>query len=436
MLSAPPGLEDFAAKKTGCAEEELHSLTKTEMRAKRPQKDEILGSSESTEATVLADVENPIDTSLEVEEEKGVKSPERSRSESSDQEPEKELDPNSAPCSPVHDTEHWLWMQEQMNNGYNGYCQDLYTGANQWGMSGYDPAAWSQMDTAQMAAHFNAAYGFTGDASCRGYGSDAWQVAAAALTAGISKIVDPVEWSNICTVVMQNLPSHITRDLLTAEIDNAGFSHAYDFIDLPIDPENNANRGSALINFTAPGFALMFKMHFEAQGLADFGSHRVVSVVPAALQGFDANFAAWSEKATESAKTRQEFAKPAPRKEGKRGGRHKASLIDIAARAQNLSQSDAAVDTIKPPPGLFSPPVESAPPGFFSPPVDSAPPGLFTKESSPCVAKETPKSPKQAQADESPKKFSLNFCPYCGGTLKEGFKFCRFCGSSLTFGSS
>merc|ERR1719440_2068771 len=151
--------------------------------------------------------------------------------------------------------------------------------------------------------------------------NDIMQLAAAALEAANGKMIDPLEWNNVCTVMMRNLPNQVTQELLTTEINNAGFLHAYDFIYLPIDPETNANRGYAFINFTTPGLALMFKMHFEGRKLSNFNSNKVVSVVPAALQGFDANFAHCAKKAGTPVLATEDAAKPTSKREGRRSQR-------------------------------------------------------------------------------------------------------------------
>merc|ERR1712137_1323475 len=67
-------------------------------------------------------------------------------------------------------------------------------------------------------------------------------------------------------------------------------------------------------------------IHFEGRRFVNFNSHKVVSVVPAALQGFDANYARYPKarvtRSAESSSTRT-----------RRGNKHKTeSLIDIAAR--------------------------------------------------------------------------------------------------------
>lgn len=429
MLAFPPGLNGHNTNmEKGPVEEDYESLRKTLMwldgYPTQSCQDEMWGSDESTDAP-LANSENLIGSVLDCEDDEG--------DTLSGPEPEKELDPDSSGGSGhfEHDTEHWQWMLEQMNSGY---CPELATGTDFWGMPAYDPAAWSQspfantevdiMELAAASVRASNRNGFSARSELNlDRGNNIMQLAAAALEAANGKMIDPLEWNNVCTIMMRNLPNQVTQDLLTEQINNAGFLHAYDFIYLPIDPETDANRGYAFINFTTPGLALMFKMHFEGRKLSNFNSNKVVSVVPAALQGFDANYAHCSKKiAEESVKELKAPVVQQRSKKSQRGGRHKAeSLIDIAAKTQKQSEVQE--------PQVISP-TNSIPDST------SAPPGLSLPAEAPKqVAKEATKEPAADEAN-APKKFVAKFCPYCGGNLKAGFKFCRFCGSSVSFGSN
>merc|ERR1719401_427232 len=101
----------------------------------------------------------------------------------------------------------------------------------------------------------------------------------------------PLEWANTTTVMMRNLPNKYTQRMLLTEINHTGFLGTFDFLYLPIDPETTANRGYSFLNFIDPGFAWMFKMSYEDRKMNRFNSNKVVSVVPATLQGFEANYA-------------------------------------------------------------------------------------------------------------------------------------------------
>merc|ERR1740138_744815 len=99
------------------------------------------------------------------------------------------------------------------------------------------------------------------------------------------------EWMNVTTIMMRNLPNKYTQRMLLTEINHAGFLGTFDFLYLPIDPETNANRGYSFLNFIDPGFAWMFKVTYEGRRMNRFNSNKVVSVMPATLQGFEANYA-------------------------------------------------------------------------------------------------------------------------------------------------
>jgi len=103
--------------------------------------------------------------------------------------------------------------------------------------------------------------------------------------------IPPPEWANTTTVMMRNLPNKYTQRMLLTEINHTGFLGTFDFLYLPIDPETNANRGYSFLNFIDPGFSWMFKMSYEGRKMNRFNSNKVVSVVPATLQGFEANYA-------------------------------------------------------------------------------------------------------------------------------------------------
>merc|ERR1719265_979774 len=110
----------------------------------------------------------------------------------------------------------------------------------------------------------------------------------------------PRAWHHVYTVMMRNLPNKVSKDALIAEIDECGFSQTYDFMYLPIDANTGTNRGYSFINFHSPGLALMFKDRFDGHKFRNCGSHKVVSVVPARLQGFEANYASYAKAPVKS----------------------------------------------------------------------------------------------------------------------------------------
>jgi len=205
-------------------------------------------------------------------------------------------------------------------------------------------------------------------------------------------------WTNISTVMMRNLPNKVTQEQLLAEVNGAGFLYTYDFLYLPIDPDTHANRGYAFLNFVSPGMAWIFKTHFEGEQFRSFHSNKLVSVVPATLQGFEANFAHYSsahvqcrDPAARPIFLRQPAAPPwsqqneslivmAP-KEQRKGSNPRQQLV----KQQKLTQIIGADCTV-------------------AAPAPAAPAGM--------------------PADEH------KFCYNCGGGIKSSYKFCKNCGAA------
>jgi hypothetical protein len=275
------------------------------------------------------------------------------------------------------------------------------------------------------------------------YGNDqsetARRLAAAALSAAEGPSYSQVEWNNVYTVMMRNLPNKVTQDLLVSEINDAGFLDYYDFVYLPIDPETSANRGYAFINFVMPGLAFMFKIHFEGRRFVNFNSHKVVSVVPAALQGFDANYARYPKarvtRSAESSSTRT-----------RRGNKHKTeSLIDIAARQLKDEKHSKRKHQSKDrdPKDEQSNDDESHQESQLESPAGEA--STTTERAADCPEKqeEEPQSRPAEQSQDSGSasgapeegletpQLTVKFCPYCGGSCAADFKFCLYCGSAI-----
>ncbi|CAK0840309.1 unnamed protein product [Prorocentrum cordatum] len=190
-----------------------------------------------------------------------------------------------------------------------------------------------------------------------------------------------------------------------------------------------ANKGYAFISFISPASAWLLRLTYEGRKMSRFNSDKVVSVSPAALQGFEANYAHYStarvsrgDPALRPLFLRESATKAVKSGPGRRrGGRRSAgSLIDAAAREQHQRQEErqATAAAVRAP----------ALPGsavYFG--LNARPGAGGKKPGGPAAAE--PGGP----AGRPPKRVAAKFCPYCGGAAQPEHKFCKFCGASMQF---
>jgi hypothetical protein len=214
---------------------------------------------------------------------------------------------------------------------------------------------------------------------------------------------DPsVVTSGVTTLMMKNLPNKVTRDLLLKHIDDAWFANSYDFVYLPIDPDTKANRGYAFINFVKSECAAMFANHFEGKMLRSYSSGKVIHITPAAIQGFDANYAFYhklrvNQRDPEERPLFLRSITPDFRQTRSSERRHGKALLDSYTRS-----------------------------------LLPAKPRYKTRAKLE-EAGETahPASPKN-EAERPAKKPATKFCTECGeGGIEPHFKFCQHCGTPV-----
>eukprot|EP00931_Biecheleriopsis_adriatica_P085994 TRINITY_DN60736_c0_g1_i1.p1 TRINITY_DN60736_c0_g1~~TRINITY_DN60736_c0_g1_i1.p1 ORF type:complete len:419 (+),score=78.33 TRINITY_DN60736_c0_g1_i1:46-1257(+) len=245
-------------------------------------------------------------------------------------------------------------------------------------------------------------------------------------------ISPPRDWAGVTTIMMRNLPNKYTQRMLLTEINHTGFLGTFDFLYLPIDPETMANRGYAFVNFIDPGFAWMFRMSYEGRKMSRFNSNKVVAIVAATLQGFEANYAHYASARVNRG---DPSARPLFLKEPKhplaaatsgsrRGGadrrRHAHGHEQVHNHKAGAGAADAWMASHYGYEGdLFGHgmPYAAASPGMFH---DTAGVGCFDMEAA-------GGSPPHAESG-TPK-----FCPHCGGRIQPRFQFCPSCGASLDF---
>jgi hypothetical protein len=205
------------------------------------------------------------------------------------------------------------------------------------------------------------------------------------------------EWTDVHTIMMRNVPNKYTQNQLIDELNCRGFSGTFDFIYLPIDPDTDANRGYAFVNFDDPSDAQLFKAEFDGCRMSHFDSHKFLTVTPATLQGFDANYSHYANARVnrgDPAKRPMFFREPHMNtgKSRRSGRRHGKSMIDIALRSKDRKAAAAAKASMQ-------------------------------------NADATQLKTSVVAAQELPA--ARQFCPACGGKRSPAGNFCAFCGSSL-----
>jgi len=69
------------------------------------------------------------------------------------------------------------------------------------------------------------------------------------------------------TVILRNLPTGCTRDVLLQLLDDQGFYGKYDFVHLPIDFQTEVGLGYAIVNFVSHSVAMCVHEHFQTRRL-------------------------------------------------------------------------------------------------------------------------------------------------------------------------
>lgn len=241
----------------------------------------------------------------------------------------------------------------------------------------------------------------------------------------------PAAWENTTTIMMRNLPNKYTQRMLLTEVNQTGFLGTFDFMYLPMDPETNANRGYAFLNFIDSGFAWMFKMSYEGRKMNRFNSSKVVSVMPATLQGFDANYAHYSSarvnRGDPSARPLflREPSQPVKAQAGKGAGKQRNNRRSPGNEYGNYASDQSSVQQT---------------PDFFAQQALFAQTAMTAMQPTPSPWPEDPSftrmgglEQKQPEADTGEKTLVPKFCPHCGGPIQPRFQFCPHCGNAISF---
>eukprot|EP00930_Biecheleria_cincta_P020272 TRINITY_DN15280_c0_g1_i1.p1 TRINITY_DN15280_c0_g1~~TRINITY_DN15280_c0_g1_i1.p1 ORF type:complete len:405 (+),score=62.35 TRINITY_DN15280_c0_g1_i1:184-1398(+) len=239
--------------------------------------------------------------------------------------------------------------------------------------------------------------------------------------------VAPDEWASYTTVMMRNLPNKYTQQMLLEKLHELGFAGTFDFLYLPIDRETNANKGYCFINFSEPYYAWMLKTTCEGQKMGRFNSSKEVSVVPASLQGFEANYAHYSNTNVNRGDpaARPLFLRepdPVQHRKARHGGGSRKSQSN-ATKQQQVNPDSPSSNIAAPPSGSQA--------DVRSTYIEK---GYSTNSGQ---GKGQGKSSENIQASQHMGQISMDacrkprFCPFCGTKREENFNFCTSCGQAV-----
>jgi len=114
------------------------------------------------------------------------------------------------------------------------------------------------------------------------------------------------EGQAVTTVMIRNIPNRCGQRELIAELEAAGFQGCFNFLYIPLDLGTMSNVGYAFVNFTLPAHALrcmqaLPKHQFKRQRKAG----KAVAVLPAHMQGLEANLRHYEKAAVNTSRLRQ-----------------------------------------------------------------------------------------------------------------------------------
>jgi len=146
----------------------------------------------------------------------------------------------------------------------------------------------------------------------------------------------PDSWDETTSrVTMSGIPEQYNRQMLTDEINLAGFQGSYNGLSMPVDKVSGQHKGYAVFEFVMPGLAWNFKLAFHGSKLLHGSPSELISVTPKPLPRQGKN-----ERGAEQLKD-EDFLCADKDKAKARSGRRKrgtGSLIDLAKQRIALAQ--------------------------------------------------------------------------------------------------
>jgi hypothetical protein len=112
-----------------------------------------------------------------------------------------------------------------------------------------------------------------------------------------SEVSSPCQEPEVTTLMVCPLPYEVSSDMLLQAVEDLGFAGSYDFVYMPSRSTRKGakcrkgNVGYSFVNFATAQRATEFATAFEGYSFPDVDAEKLVSVKPAACQGYTANYA-------------------------------------------------------------------------------------------------------------------------------------------------
>eukprot|EP00928_Gymnodinium_smaydae_P028502 TRINITY_DN21720_c0_g1_i1.p1 TRINITY_DN21720_c0_g1~~TRINITY_DN21720_c0_g1_i1.p1 ORF type:complete len:392 (+),score=56.07 TRINITY_DN21720_c0_g1_i1:65-1177(+) len=245
----------------------------------------------------------------------------------------------------------------------------------------------------------------------------------------------PPEWEGKTTAMIRNLSFKCNETMLRRALKKAGFKNLFDFIHMPIYRQRFTSKGYAFVNFKDPQTAYRFKVMFDSTIPDIPGSKKLLEVIPANIQGLQANSrAAVAEGSTSSGSSPFHADLEEPKKVILSES-HTCYMSSSAAAKEH--ESDVSLrrlmtlfkDGSAEPPSFatsFALPHHAHEPALVGQPVGSGGSErwpAWTEE-----AKSQDDSPNDAGAPIAQESSAPPFCFACGNRRIGGHAFCQYCG--------
>lgn len=104
------------------------------------------------------------------------------------------------------------------------------------------------------------------------------------------------------TLMVRNVPNLYSQIDLIEELNELGFTGAFDFLYMPVDKASKASVGYAFVNFISPGWALRCETLVQGHKFTRHGKNKEASISVAHMQGLAANITYYGQCAAKSAK--------------------------------------------------------------------------------------------------------------------------------------